>query len=60
MKNVLVSGASIAGLTTAHWLRRHGFAVTETTRIPDGPVVHSMLRPGAGEHLSPILSPAAR
>lgn len=27
---------------------RHGFAVTETTRIPDGPVVHSMLRPGAG------------
>ncbi|MEV4436553.1 FAD-dependent monooxygenase [Streptomyces sp. NPDC049585] len=35
MKNVLVSGASIAGLTLAHWLRRSGFAVTVVERAPD-------------------------
>ncbi|AGL17461.1 FAD-dependent monooxygenase [Actinoplanes sp. N902-109] len=27
-KNVLVSGASFAGLTTAYWLNRHGYQVT--------------------------------
>ena len=27
---------------------RHGFSVTATTRIPDGPVVHSMLRAPVG------------
>lgn len=26
------------------WYSRHGFRVTATTHIPDGPVVHSMLR----------------
>ena len=38
-RTVLISGASIAGLTTAHWLHRHGFAVTVVERA-DG------LRPG--------------
>ncbi|ADD45188.1 FAD-dependent monooxygenase [Stackebrandtia nassauensis] len=39
MNHVLVSGASIAGLTTAHWLRRHGFTVTIVERA-------ATLRPG--------------
>ncbi|GAA4906455.1 2-polyprenyl-6-methoxyphenol hydroxylase-like FAD-dependent oxidoreductase [Stackebrandtia albiflava] len=34
MTHVLVSGASIAGLTTAHWLRRHGFTVTVVEKAP--------------------------
>lgn len=34
MKNVLVSGASVAGLTLAYWLRRHGFAATVVERAP--------------------------
>lgn len=36
---VLVSGASVAGLTAAYWLQRHGFAVTVIERAPT-------LRPG--------------
>lgn len=36
---VLVSGASIAGLTTAYWLARYGFKVTVVERAPH-------LRPG--------------
>ena len=36
---VLVSGASISGLTTAYWLAHHGFAVTVVERAPH-------LRPG--------------
>lgn len=36
---ILVSGASVAGLTTAFWLARHGFAVTVVERAPH-------LRPG--------------
>ncbi|EAQ81521.1 FAD-dependent monooxygenase [Blastopirellula marina] len=42
MKNdmkILVSGASIAGLTTAYWLDRYGFDVTVVERAPH-------LRPG--------------
>lgn len=31
---MLVSGASIAGPTLAHWLNRHGFAVTVVERSP--------------------------
>src|SRR5262245_1760182 len=30
--DVLISGAGIAGLTTAHWLRRYGFAPTIVER----------------------------
>ena len=33
-KRVLISGASIAGLTTAHWLARNGFQVTVVERAP--------------------------
>lgn len=32
--NVLVSGASVAGLTTAYWLIRYGFKVTVVERAP--------------------------
>ncbi|MGW2154966.1 FAD-dependent monooxygenase [Nonomuraea sp. NPDC001699] len=32
MKNVLISGASIAGTSLAYWLRRHGFTVTVVER----------------------------
>ncbi|MEV0276978.1 FAD-dependent monooxygenase [Streptomyces sp. NPDC050610] len=39
MKTVLISGASVAGLTLAHWLRRHGYAPTVVERAP-------ALRPG--------------
>ena len=31
---ILISGAGIAGLTTAYWLRRYGFAVTIVERSP--------------------------
>ncbi|WP_327087955.1 FAD-dependent monooxygenase [Nonomuraea sp. NBC_01738] len=34
MTNFLISGASIAGTTTAYWLRRHGFDVTVVERAP--------------------------
>lgn len=37
--DILVSGASVAGLTTAYWLIRHGFRVTVVERAP-------RLRPG--------------
>ncbi|GAB1516784.1 FAD-dependent monooxygenase [Actinophytocola sp. KF-1] len=33
-RTVLVSGAGIAGLTLAHWLRRHGFSPTVVERAP--------------------------
>jgi 2-polyprenyl-6-methoxyphenol hydroxylase-like FAD-dependent oxidoreductase len=33
-KNVLISGAGIAGLTLAYWLKRHGFAPTLVERHP--------------------------
>lgn len=39
MKTVLISGASVAGLTLAFWLRRHGYAPTVVERAPT-------LRPG--------------
>ncbi|MFI9235280.1 FAD-dependent monooxygenase [Streptomyces sp. NPDC053079] len=39
MKTVLVSGAGVAGLTLAYWLRRNGFAPTVVERAP-------ALRPG--------------
>ncbi|WP_327585953.1 FAD-dependent monooxygenase [Nonomuraea sp. NBC_00507] len=34
MTNILISGASIAGTTTAYWLHRHGFTVTVVERAP--------------------------
>jgi 2-polyprenyl-6-methoxyphenol hydroxylase-like FAD-dependent oxidoreductase len=52
---VLVSGASISGLTTAYWLARFGFAVTVVERAPH-------LRPG-GQALDvrgPALAVAGR
>ncbi|MFG3258203.1 FAD-dependent monooxygenase [Streptomyces sp. NPDC048172] len=39
MRTVLISGASVAGLTAAYWLRRRGFAPTVVERAP-------ALRPG--------------
>ncbi|MFI7135643.1 FAD-dependent monooxygenase [Nonomuraea sp. NPDC050153] len=33
-KSILISGASIAGTSTAYWLRRHGFDVTVVERAP--------------------------
>ncbi|WP_431899397.1 FAD-dependent monooxygenase [Nonomuraea sp. bgisy101] len=39
MTNILISGSSIAGLTLAHWLRRHGLHPTIVERAPG-------LRPG--------------
>jgi 2-polyprenyl-6-methoxyphenol hydroxylase-like FAD-dependent oxidoreductase len=33
-KNVLISGAGVAGSTTAYWLRQHGFTVTVVERAP--------------------------
>jgi 2-polyprenyl-6-methoxyphenol hydroxylase-like FAD-dependent oxidoreductase len=32
--DILISGAGIAGLTTAHWLRRYGFRPTIIERAP--------------------------
>jgi 2-polyprenyl-6-methoxyphenol hydroxylase-like FAD-dependent oxidoreductase len=32
--DILISGAGIAGLTTAHWLRRYGFSPTIVERAP--------------------------
>jgi 2-polyprenyl-6-methoxyphenol hydroxylase-like FAD-dependent oxidoreductase len=46
---VLVSGASIAGLTTAYWLLRYGFDVTVVERAPH-------LRPGG--HALDVRGPA--
>lgn len=34
MKTVLISGAGVAGLAAAHWLRRRGFAPTVVERAP--------------------------
>ncbi|MEV4456424.1 FAD-dependent monooxygenase [Microbispora sp. NPDC049633] len=34
MRNILISGGSVAGLTLAFWLREHGFAVTVVERSP--------------------------
>lgn len=34
-RTVLVSGAGIAGVTLAHWLRRHGFVPTVVERAPE-------------------------
>ncbi|CAM3860140.1 FAD-dependent monooxygenase [Nocardiopsis rhodophaea] len=34
MPTALISGAGIAGLTLAHWLRRHGFTPTVVERAP--------------------------
>ncbi|WP_037320561.1 FAD-dependent monooxygenase [Amycolatopsis orientalis] len=34
MRQVLISGAGIAGTTLAYWLRRHGFAPTVVERAP--------------------------
>lgn len=46
---ILVSGASIAGLTTAYWLARYGFVVTVVERAPQ-------LRPGG--HALDVRGPA--
>ncbi len=37
--DILVSGASVAGLSAAYWLSHHGFKVTVVERAPQ-------LRPG--------------
>ncbi|NJP91018.1 FAD-dependent oxidoreductase [Nonomuraea sp. FMUSA5-5] len=34
-ERILISGASIAGLTLAHWLARHGFRPTVVERAPE-------------------------
>jgi len=34
MTDVLVSGASVAGITVAYWLERHGYSVTVVERHP--------------------------
>lgn len=34
MTNILISGAGIAGTSTAYWLREHGFTVTVVERAP--------------------------
>ncbi|MFF4606453.1 FAD-dependent monooxygenase [Streptomyces sp. NPDC001339] len=34
MKTVLISGASVAGLTLAYWLHQHGYAPTVVERAP--------------------------
>jgi 2-polyprenyl-6-methoxyphenol hydroxylase-like FAD-dependent oxidoreductase len=34
MRHVLISGASVAGLSLAYWLRRHGFTTTLVERAP--------------------------
>ena len=34
MRNVLISGAGVAGPVLAHWLRRHDFSVTVVERAP--------------------------
>lgn len=34
MTNILISGAGVAGLALAHWLRRHGFTPTVVERAP--------------------------
>jgi 2-polyprenyl-6-methoxyphenol hydroxylase-like FAD-dependent oxidoreductase len=34
-REILVSGAGIAGLALAHWLRRYGFGVTVVERAPE-------------------------
>jgi 2-polyprenyl-6-methoxyphenol hydroxylase-like FAD-dependent oxidoreductase len=39
MKNILISGASVAGLSLAHWLRQYGFVPTLVEKAP-------ALRPG--------------
>src|SRR5690625_4954863 len=41
-RRVLISGASIAGLACAYWLRRHGFSVTIVEIAPSP-------RPGAAQ-----------
>jgi 2-polyprenyl-6-methoxyphenol hydroxylase-like FAD-dependent oxidoreductase len=35
MRNVLISGASVAGPALAYWLRRRGFAATIVERAPE-------------------------
>ncbi|GAB3875143.1 FAD-dependent monooxygenase [Kibdelosporangium lantanae] len=34
MRTILISGASVAGLSLAHWLRRHGFQPTLVEKAP--------------------------
>jgi len=34
MRTILISGASVAGLSLAHWLRRHGFEPTLVEKAP--------------------------
>ncbi|MGI8306307.1 FAD-dependent monooxygenase [Saccharopolyspora hattusasensis] len=62
MRNVLISGASIAGPALAYWLRRKGFSVTVVERAPGqrkgrqavdirGVALEVMDRMGLGEHV---------
>ena len=49
--SVLVSGASVAGPTTAYWLARQGFAVTVVERMP-------LARVRTGGHAVDLFGPA--
>ncbi|MGW6448471.1 FAD-dependent monooxygenase [Lentzea sp. NPDC055074] len=62
MKNVLISGASIAGPALAYWLRHHGFEVTVVERFRGmrpggqaidvrGPALEVVERMGLGDRL---------
>ena len=48
---ILVSGASVAGPTTAYWLARQGFAVTVVERMP-------LTRVRTGGHAVDLFGPA--
>ncbi|MEW9556251.1 FAD-dependent monooxygenase [Nonomuraea sp. NPDC050783] len=62
MRNVLISGAGVAGLVLAYWLRRNGFSVTVVERAPGlrrggqavdirGVALEVMERMGLGERM---------
>jgi 2-polyprenyl-6-methoxyphenol hydroxylase-like FAD-dependent oxidoreductase len=50
-RDVLISGASVAGPTLAYWLHRHGFRPTVVERAP-------VLRAGLGGHAVDVFGPA--
>ncbi|ONI74803.1 hypothetical protein ALI144C_39080 [Actinosynnema sp. ALI-1.44] len=62
MRNVLISGAGVAGLTLAHWVREAGFSVTVVERSPGlrsggqavdirGAALEVMARMGLGDRM---------
>ena len=50
-RDILISGASVAGPTLAYWLRRHGFTPTVVERTP-------ALRRGWGGHAVDLFGPS--